>query len=874
MSRKKMLIIDGNSLLHRAFYAIPFLSTSGGLPTNAVYGFTNMLFKVLEEEKPNYIAIAFDKGKITFRNRMYKDYKAKRKATPEELRPQFAMLKKILAAMRIPTYEIEGFEADDIIGTIAARAEGAGLKNIILTGDKDSLQLVSPQTLALITKKGISELEIFDVDTVKKEFKVSPEQFADYKGLMGDQSDNIPGVPGIGKKYASKLIEEYGSVEEVIKNADHLTPRLKKTITTNSELAVLSKKLSQIVRDVPIEIDLDKCKWNGPNYDDLLNVFNEFEFKRLINTILDSKSTVAGEETSKEEFDVPYKRLATPEEYNDLALAAEKLGQVGLVLANNEKGELIGSYISLGEGKVFELPLNQNETKDDCLLCLKEICEHEEIEKCIHNAKDAILLLNKYNIQLNNLSFDTMLAAYLLNPAFAHTDLSNLALEHLGIAIHKNSDKYLASCADVTLRLAKVLDDKLKEQEQESLYYKMELPLVSVLADMEIAGVAVDKTQLKTMSVELEKQIEGIQANIFSLAGETFNVNSPKQLSVILFEKLKLPVIKKTKTGYSTDAAVLEKLANEHEIIEIILQYRQIVKLKSTYVDGLKALINPRTGRLHSTFHQTVTATGRLSSAEPNLQNIPIRLEQGRKIRKFFMPRHKQNLILTADYSQIELRVLAHISGDPNLIEAFAKGQDIHSRTAAEVFNIPMEEVTPELRNRAKAVNFGIVYGISDFGLARDLRITRKEAKSYIENYFRRYKGVKQYQESIVQKTLEKGYVTTLFKRRRYIPDLFSSNYVVRNAGKRTAINTPIQGTAADIIKIAMVNINNRIRERKMKSIMILQVHDELIFDIPSSELDDMLELVKTSMENAVILDVPLTVETKVGKSWYDTKKV
>jgi len=896
MPPRTILIIDGNSLLHRAFHAIPPLSTTKGLPTNAVYGFTNMLFKVLSDQKPNYVAVALDKSKITFRHNQYESYKANRKPTPDELRSQFPLLKELLHAMRIPVFETEGYEADDLIGTITSAAEKEGLECIILTGDQDALQLITPQTRVLITKKGISELEIYDRKRVVDKYKVTPEQFADFKGLMGDPSDNIPGVPGIGKKTASKLLEQFGSVEEILKRVEETTPRLQKIIVENSEKALMSKQLATIIRNAPIELNIENCRWKGPEHSELIQVFKKLEFKSLLKYLQDPKKQTKGDSRLKlpqtETSKIPYRIVTGKEKLKDLAAAANQVGRVALAFEGDKNTGIKAVALAMKTGKgscldskttncsgsfdwqVFYLKLDKvSNCPDVTLKCLKNICENSETEKIIHNGKEAILILNKHGFKLKNLAFDTMLAVYLINPASSNQDLESVAIEHLNMAIPSSGKDSLAARAGITLELAEILQTKLKEQNQDRLFYKVEIPLIYVLADMEITGVAVDKKHLKTMSRELQKQMENLQDEIYSLAGEKFNINSTKQLGYILFEKLQLPVIKKTKTGYSTDAEVLEKLAGKHDIIPKILTYRHLMKLKSTYLDGIMELINPKTGRLHTTFHQTVTATGRLSSSEPNLQNIPIRLEQGRRIRKAFVPAGKDKLILAADYSQVELRILAHFSGDPNLIEAFAKRQDIHTRTAAEVFGVTMEEVTPELRTRAKAVNFGIVYGISDFGLARDIGVSRKEARQYIENYFRRYAGVKKYIDQTIRKAHENGYVTTLLNRRRYLPELLSPNRTVRNFGMRTAINTPIQGSAADIIKLAMVQIHRELASGSYKSAMILQVHDELIFEVPRDEVDEICELVKNKMENAVILDVPLVVDLKLGPNWYDVQK-
>lgn len=910
-----LIIIDGNSLVHRAFHAIPPLSTSQGLVTNAVYGFTNMLMKIIADESPDRIVVAFDKGKVTFRHADFEDYKANRPATPDDLRPQFPVLKDLLKAMRIKIYEIEGYEADDLIGSIAEAAEQSGLNSIIITGDRDALQLVSPLTRVRLTKKGISELDEYDEGKVWDRYGITPRQYTDFKGLTGDASDNVPGVPGIGEKTASRLLKEYGSLEEILAHAGELTGRTAGLVSSSKEQAELSKKLVTIHRQVPVEIDLEQCRLQKPDYDDLLEILKKLEFKNLIKSIYhnsmrdveDRNAKTRGRDQKKakhvlqepdlETYPVTYTRLDTPARLKNFVKAARKSGRLYLSLGS-VNGVIAGAGFVVSEDRAYYLdfqpggaaqqdhnpggqvhlfsdlePDHAAGPREIYLNLLKGVCEDPTIKKYCHNAKEIIWTLYKNKIKLNHLAFDTMIASYLLNPASPNRDLEDIALEHLN-AVLPGGEEELPARAQCIFQLVPLLDQSLNLYEQDRLFYDVELPLVEVLAAMEIEGVTVDKDQLNSMSKELGQNIKELEEQIYRLAGVVFNINSTKQLGKILFEDLKLPVKKKTKTGYSTDAEVLEELAMSHDIVAKVLEYRQLMKLKSTYTDGLAALVNPETGRLHTTFHQTVTATGRLSSSEPNLQNIPIRLEAGRLIRKVFTPSRPENLLLAADYSQIELRVLAHISQDPSLINSFRLGEDIHTRTAAEVFGVSPEEVTLEMRGRAKAVNFGIIYGLSDFGLDRNIKVGRQEARRYIENYFTRYAGVKAYIERVVREAREKGYVTTLLNRRRYLPDLFSPNRTLRNFGERTAMNTPIQGSAADIIKLAMVNIQRELAEHGFKSKMLLQVHDELIFESPPDEIDRLRELVKHCMENALLLDVPLVVDIKIGENWYDVKKV
>lgn len=912
MPPKTIIIIDGNSLIHRAFHAIPLLSTSQGLATNAVLGFTNMLLKILAEENPGFIAVAFDKGRVTFRHSDFKEYKGTRKPTPDDLRPQFPLLKEVLAAMRIPIFELDNYEADDLIGTLSARAEQAGINSIIVTGDRDALQLVSPLTSVKLTKKGISELEEYDEGKVWDRFGITPLQYTDFKGLTGDQSDNVPGVPGIGEKTASRLLKEYGSLESLLSAAGEITGRTGEQVRAFREQALLSKKLVTIHRAAPIDINLEQCRWEGPDYKELLEIFKKLEFKSLIKSIYRDEGQAARKtengrrasstaqqalpEPDLETYPVDFQPLTTLAGLKNFVKAAQKSGLVAIAAAADAKGRVSSVGFALKGGKTYCLNLQpdaecQAEAGQNMTLfndtaaagpdsfttqgmeVLKLIFEAPHIKKYCHNGKEITWLLHKSGIVLKHLAFDTMIASYLLNPANPNRELEDVLLEHLSEVLPKGEGR-LPAMAHCILQLAEVLDSKLKLQEQDRLFYDVEMPLVEVLASMEIEGITVDKNKLEEMSKDLGNMIENLSAFIYQLAGQKFNINSPKQLGKVLFEDLKLPVGKKTKTGYSTDAGVLEELAMSHEIVAKILEYRQLVKLKSTYTDGLSALTDPKTGRLHTTFHQTVTATGRLSSAEPNLQNIPIRLESGRLIRKAFTASRPENLLLAADYSQIELRVLAHVSGDPVLINAFKNGEDIHTRTASQVFDIPPEEVTQEMRSRAKAVNFGIVYGLSDYGLSKDIKVSRQEARRYIDSYFARYAGVKDYIERVVREAREKGYVTTLLNRRRYLPDLFSPNRTLRNFGERTAMNTPIQGSAADIIKLAMVNIHRELAEHGLTAKMLLQVHDELIFDSPAEEIDELKELVRRCMENALVLDVPLTVDIKIGPNWYDVKRV
>jgi len=870
----KVMLLDGNSLVHRAFHALPLLSNRRGVFTNAVLGFTTMLFKLLKNEKPDYIAVAFDKGR-TFRHDEYEKYKAHRKPLPEELRHQFILVKDILEALNIKIIECEGYEADDILGTLAKKAEERGLKTIIVTGDGDALQLVSPKTTVMLTRRGISQMETFDLKRIKEKYNLNPEQLVDVKALMGDASDNIPGVPGIGEKTALKLIGEFNSIDNLLKNLNKLSKKHAERIQQYQEQLLLSRMLAEICIDLELDIDILECRYTEPCYDRLLKIFDELDFRKLTKEVLEK---MKGEDKNKNDAE-----LENVEEIT----TAEKLAQVVERVLESRKASMHFIFEGVShfqsrikgiglsvEGKSYALNFtdSDNQHEEKILQTLQPLFINRALEITLYDSKKTIAVLMVKGIEINFVPDDVMIAAYLLNPSASGYDLRTLALEYLDMtAVEPENPGFKAAYyAGILLELRDELINRLKIAQMESLYYDLELPLARILAKMEISGVALDREKLKEMSQEFAEKIEEVTVEIYELAGEKFNINSPKQLAYILFEKLKLPAVKRTKTGYSTGAAVLEELTQHHEIAAKILYYRQLMKLKSTYLDGLDKLVDEKTGRVHTTFNQTITATGRLSSAEPNLQNIPVRLEMGRKIRKLFIPKNEGWLILAADYSQIELRVMAHLSGDENLKKAFLNGEDIHARTASEVFGVDIKDVDRNMRRMAKAVNFGIIYGISDFGLARDLGISRQEAKRYIEKYFQRYPSVKAYMEKIIMEAREKGYVTTLLNRRRYIPELFSSNRNVRGFGERTAINTPIQGSAADIIKLAMLRVDEEIEKKGLKVEMVLQVHDELIFEVPKEELQETAQLIKKEMEGAYKLSVPLVVDLKYGDNWYD----
>lgn len=885
MDGKKLMIIDGSSLIHRAFYALPLLSNKNGLYTNGVYGFLTMLYKVLEDIRPNHLCVVFDKKGPTFRHEEYDQYKAHRAATPSELAQQFPIIREILDAMNIKFFELSGFEADDIAGTLANMGKDVFDEIFLVTGDKDYLQLARDNIKVLITRKGITELEEFDRNKVIEKYGITPEQLIDLKGLMGDPSDNIPGVPGIGEKTGLKLLKEYGTVENIYENIDNISgKKLKENLAENQHLALLSKKLGRIFTEVPIDLDFEQLAIKEPNWEALSRLYEELEFNSLLSKI----SSTTEEITPEMDF-----KIVEANAYMDLIETIKLEKRFGFKFVTESHNYIEDEILGLGI-KTANMPTHLiffDVAKDNFINDFKAVFEDSNIEKIGHNLKPDIVILKRLGIEISNISFDTMIGEYLINPTESSYSINNLSKAYLGYygldeeaLLGKGKNKktfndlskeeignYVSFILDTVFKVEDKMKKTLEENEMLNLYYNVELPLVEVLASMEYDGFKIDKEELERLGREYDEEIKSLTKEIYDLAGGEFNINSTKQLGEVLFDKLDLPVIKKTKTGYSTDAEVLEKLMDRHPIINKILRYRQIVKLKSTYIDGLLNLINEKTKRVHSSFNQTVTSTGRISSTEPNLQNIPIKTNDGRKIRKAFVAK-EGCLLVDADYSQIELRVLAHISKDPKLIEAFVNNEDIHRKTASEVFNVPMEEVTPLMRSNAKAVNFGIIYGISDFGLARDLNISRKEAKEYIDNYLKNYINVKEYMDNIVEEGKEKGYVETILHRRRYIPELKAKNFNIRSFGERVAMNTPIQGSAADIIKMAMVKVYEELKRRKLKSRLILQIHDELIIEAHEDELEEVKKLLKDIMENAIKLEVPLLVDLEVGASWYETK--
>ena len=879
---KTLVIIDGNSIINRAFYALPEMSNKEGLKTNAIYGFTNMLLKIIDTYNPTHISVAFDRKAPTFRHIEFKEYKAGRKKMPDELREQFEPLKDLLDKFNIHRLEIDGYEADDIIGTVSKIAEDNGFKVYIVTGDKDAIQLASNKTTTLITKKGVGEVEEYDYDSVIEKYEMTPTQFIDLKGLMGDKSDNIPGVPGIGEKTGIKLIKEFSSIEGIFDNIDSIKGSTKKKLEENKELAIMSKKLATIIRDVPVEFNLEELEYGNYNTKDILDVFKYLGFTSLIPRIgnLDESEEIVNEanvEISKlEDIDEFINKV---KENNELII--KTVTREGNILDKRIKY----IFLSVDGKKIYYV-------EENSIHKLEYIFTSNEIKKLGYNLKDDYISLKPYGIKLENIYFDITIAEYLIDSMSSTSyECSAIAMKYLtkkvktkeellgkGVKAKKYQDldfeelsSHISQIIDTVKNVMPIMEENLKESNMDGLLYHVEMPLVEVLADMEYEGVKVDKEKLNELGSQFKEIIKKLESEIYKISGEEFNINSPKQLGVILFEKLGLPVIKKTKTGYSTNAEVLDKLKDQSPIIDKIIEYRQIVKLNSTYVEGLLSIINPIDGRIHSSFNQTITTTGRISSTEPNLQNIPVKLEMGRNIRKVFIS-DKGCKLVDADYSQVELRVLAHMSQDETMIDAFKHNEDIHTKTASQVFNVSMDEVTSKQRSDAKAVNFGIVYGKSDFGLSEDLNIPVKQAKEYIENYFNKYNKIKEFMDNIIEDASSNGYVTTILNRRRYIPEIKSSNFMLRNAGKRAAMNAPIQGSAADIIKIAMINVYKKLEENNLKSKLILQVHDELIVEAVDSEIDIVKKIVKDEMENAVCLDVNLDVDLNIGDSWYDTK--
>ena len=864
----RMVILDGNSLANRAFYALPPLTTADGRPTNVLHGFLTMLFKLEQEQQPDYWVVAFDKTKATVRIEQYAGYKAHRKETPEGLRPQFDYLKEILTEMDVPMLELAGYEADDLIAAITKQAEAQGMEIQIYTGDKDALQLISPKTNIFLTKKGISDVECYDEHTLWERYQLRPSQVIDLKGLMGDSSDNIPGVPGIGEKTALKLLWEFETVEGVLANADKVSgKKVQSNLKEFADQAILSKKLATMLTEVPLAFSIDDLVYRRSQATKVLPAFQKYDLKSV--TRLWQERHKDDGETMGESFDVlleDYPERVLSEEGWLAQIKQWQSGKVPLTLACRYEGTGLqgGRWLEWGvaaRGEAFTL--TRTEESQGVIKAWLDLLGNDQVPKTLADSKTVALLLANEDTSLKGVVLDLSLASYLIQSArtkFAPLDLVKEYVQNQDVFVS------IAQEAAALAQVAPKFQEELESLGLTGLLHDIEEPLSLVLAGIERQGIGVDAEQLTSFGEGISITLKQLEQDIYALAEETFNINSPKQLGTILFEKLCLPTAKKTKTGYSTNAETLEELRLAHPIVEKILDYRQLNKLMSTYVNGLLAQV--KDGRIHTTFQQTVTTTGRLSSTEPNLQNIPMRLEQGRQLRKVFHPTEPGWVLLSADYSQIELRILAHYSQDPLLCESFALGQDVHTRTAAEVFGISLEAVTSNMRRSAKAVNFGLVYGLTEFGLSRDLGIPRKESKFYIEQYFKRYSGVKRYLETVVAKAKQEGQVRTLLNRLRRIPELLHPNRVQRQFGERIAMNTPVQGTAADIMKLAMLKVAEGLKP--FRAAMLLQVHDELLLQVAPEDLESVARVLIENMENAFTLSVPMTVDCKVGPNWYD----
>ncbi len=900
--KNSLYLIDGSALIYRSYFAFirnPLINSKGE-DTSAPFGFVNSLLKLLRDEEPDYVAVVFDTKHPTFRHEMYGEYKSTRAKMPEELVAQLPRIKEAVDALNIPQFELEGYEADDIIGTFARRAEKEGLAVWCVTGDKDFFQLVNDNVRIYNSRTSSGEVERYGPVEVAAKFGVPPERVIDKLALMGDSSDNVPGIPGIGPKTADKLLEQFGSLEAVLSDYEQISAKgVRNKVAENIESARLSKKLVTIATDCPVEFKLDELKRREINYEATRDLFLELEFTRLLKELMPDEIP----EEQKRENHVAatdYRAVTTSRDLEDLLAYLEKKKEVAIdtetTSLNSLEAELVGVSLSPAAGEAYYLPLGHDDGDnldfDTTLAQLKSFFESKNVQKFGQNIKYDLEVLHRYDIDIHPIGFDSMLASYVINPSGRQHSLDALAIEHFDYKMQPISDLigkgkkqksfatvpvdeatfYACEDADLTFRLRGRLAPLLEEFEVANLYYNIELPLIPVLASMEEAGVRVDAAYLETLSAQMADKLDAIIEDIYQMAGEEFNINSTQQLSTVLFDKLGLPTKGKTakKTGYSTDVRVLEELALIHELPQLILHYRQLTKLKSTYIDAIPRLINERTGRVHTSFNQTIAATGRLSSTDPNLQNIPVRTEEGRLIRKAFVPRDGDHTLLVADYSQIELRVLAHYSEDPGLISAFRNKEDIHARTAAEVFGIDMKDVTPEQRRAAKTANFAVIYGVSAFGLAQQTGMSQSEAKVFIDTYFDRYPGIREYMDRTREFARDKGYVTTMFNRRRYLPEITSKNFNVRQFAERTAINTPIQGTAADMIKKAMLTIHDNMSG--LKSEMILQVHDELIFDVHRDETDTVQKLVKDGMEKAVKLKVPVVIDAGIGENWLEAK--
>ncbi|HDN79144.1 MAG: DNA polymerase I [Chloroflexi bacterium] len=911
---KKLVIVDGHALAFRAYHALPLsMSTSKGEPTNAVYGFTSMLLNVLKEEKPDYIAVAFDTGK-SFRHEEFTEYKANRAKMGPDLDVQIKRIYQIVEALGVKSIGVKGYEADDILGTLARKAAEQGIETLIVTGDTDAFQLIGPKVRVLTSGRRFSDTIVYDREKILARYGLEPHQLIDYKALVGDKTDNIPGVKGIGEKTAAKLLRKYGSLENIYRHLDEITPpRLKEILAQNRDRAFLNKDLVTIRTNVPLDVDLESLRYQGYDEKKVKEIFRELEFRTLFKRLPER-----GEEVRQLSFLSKVEVHPKPELGHYEAVQDEqalnrlvgKLSEASAIALDVEttdvnpmRAELVGLSLTTREGEGYYIPVGHREGEqlpwEVVRGKLRPILEDETIPKYAHHAKYDMLILLRNGITVKGLTFDTMVAGWLVDPTGRHVNLKELAWKYLGVEMTPIEDligkgksqitmdlvpisratPYAAADVDMTYRLVKVLGERLKELGLEKLFYEVEMPLVPVLMDMEMTGVKLDVDFLKEMSRELSQRLGELEEEIYRWVGYRFNVNSSRQLSEALFGKLGISAqgIPKTKSGhYSTSADVLEKLRGRHPVVELLLEHRHLAKIKSTYADALPKMVNPATGRVHTSYNQTGTVTGRLSSSEPNLQNIPTRTDVGKAVRKAFIAEEGW-LLLSADYSQVELRILAHITGDEGLLEAFRKGEDIHASTASAILDVPIDQVTPDMRRLAKTVNFGIIYGMSAYGLAEQTGLTPEEAHEFIQNYFARYPKVKEYVETTKAKARQEGYVETLLGRRRYFPELApdsKAHHTVKAAAERMAINAPIQGSAADIIKIAMVRLHKALKERKLRSRIILQVHDELVLEVPEEEMKEVPSLVKQVMEGAYELKAPLKVDLEVGKNWGELKEI
>lgn len=898
----KLILVDAHSYLHRAYHALPPLTTSQGQPVNAVYGFIRMIFKLIAENRPEYMVICFDAAGPTFRHQLYSEYKATRKETEENLRVQFPLSREIVDTFGLASFEVSGYEADDLIATLAGQAGKQDFEVLIVSGDKDILQMVDEKTKVLNEMQKV----LYDSKKVKEKWGVEPSKLVDVLALMGDSSDNVPGVPGVGEKTAVKLIQDFGSVDGLMQNLDKLSVKLKDKIQNNKEQLFQSRKLCTLEMNVPIEIAWEKYQLKPLEQGKVVPLLKKLGFHNLLNDLF-SKGILSTPKEEIEKFSAHYETILTKDQLDRLVQTLSPTEQIAIDVEttglNIQRSELVGISVSWGKEFAAYIPLRhaylgapEQLSPDVVLNSLRPVLENKNIKKIGQNLKFDFSMLAEAGVRIKNLYFDTMLASYCLDPGRNSHGLKDLALEFLGrhmtrleelvakpssrsksqemamdkVEINKVAP-YACADADCTLQLSEKLASLLKEKKCESLFYDIEMPLVEILSDMEMTGIKVNTAYLEELNQEFSKEIRQIEIDAHRLAGQEFNLGSPKQLAFILFEKLKLPAVRKTKTGFSTDEDVLVFLSSSHELPRILLRYRELSKLKSTYIEGLLAQVNPKNSKVHTWFNQVGTVTGRLSSNEPNLQNIPIRTEHGRMIRRAFVP-EEGYIFLSADYSQIDLRVLAHLSGDTVLCNAFREGADIHRATASEVFHVPTEKVSEEERKRAKAINFGIVYGQQSYGLSQSLKIPFSEAQKMIDHYFEKYSGIKTWIEKIKEEARRDGYVKTLLGRIRYLPEINSTNGAIRGFAERTAMNTPVQGTSADIIKVAMIKINEKLKTQnsKLRARMLLQVHDDLLFEVPEDQIGSVANMVKQEMEHAIKLSVPITVDLKTGKNWAD----